>query len=152
MNKLFLMKISWAIIIYGILDGICVGLGMGIPFFCILLGLPVGWYLARRFLIKENEPRILLRKILIWSALTAVFTLLFMAVIWLPSIRMLFDPVVIEKLANYGIPMILYEPLPSYIGWMALMILVSPFMQFLLSLFAAILTWLVEISRRPKQP
>jgi hypothetical protein len=151
LKKVLFLKISWAIIIYAILDGICVGLGMGIPFFCILLGLPVGWYLARRFLLQTNEPRVLLKKIIYWSAITATFTILLMLVIWMPSIKMLFAPAVIENLANYGIPMILYEPLPSYIGWMALMILISPSMQFLLSIFCAILTWLVKLSRIPKQ-
>ena len=41
--------------------------------------------------------------------------------------------------------MILYEPLASFIGWQVLMVLISPFLQLLTTLFGsylAILGWL----------
>jgi hypothetical protein len=51
-----------------------------------------------------------------------------------------FDPV--ADLANFGIPLILYDPTASFIGWLALMIVISPFLQFLMALFGAHLTLL----------
>ena len=48
----FLWNIGFkkAFLIYIIIDVLCVGLGMGVPFFSIILGFPVGWYLAKRIL------------------------------------------------------------------------------------------------------
>jgi len=142
MRALFSLKIGWTLAIYAILDILCAGLGMGVPFFCILFGLPVGWYLVRRLDARSRGTREMLRKILSGAALTSAFTFTLMAVIWLSSLGMLFDGSV--SLENYGMPMILFEPLPSFIGWMVLMIVISPFLQFLLTLFGAHLTWLVE--------
>jgi hypothetical protein len=142
MRALFSLKIGWALAIYALVDIICAGLGMGVPFFCILLGLPVGWYIVRRLDARSLGTREMLRKILSAAALTSAFTFILMALIWLSSLLMLLDPGM--NLENYGMPMILFEPLPSFIGWMALMIAISPFLQFLMTLFAAHLTWLVE--------
>jgi hypothetical protein len=87
----------------------------------------------------------MLRKILSAAALTSAFTILLMALIWASSLAMLFDPA--ADLANYGIPQILFEPLASFIGWLVLMIFISPALQFLMTLFGAHLTWLWEQSR-----
>ncbi len=38
---------------------------------------------------------------------------------------------------NSGIPMILYDPFASFIGWMVLMIIISPFLQFLMAILGA---------------
>jgi hypothetical protein len=70
-----------------------------------------------------------------------------MAVLWGPVTTMLFDPA--ADLANFGIPMILYEPLPSFIAWLVLMIFISPFLQLLTTLFASYLTLTVSTRRRP---
>jgi hypothetical protein len=75
----------------------------------------------------------LLRACTIASAVTFVL----LAVIWLPTLRMLGDPS--ADLANFGIPMILYEPLASFIGWLVLMVFISPALQMLTTLFAAVL-------------
>jgi hypothetical protein len=58
---------------------------------------------------------------------------------------MLFDRA--ADLANFGIPMILYEPRASFIGWLLLMIFVSPFLQFLMTLFGAHLALWVWLER-----
>jgi len=142
MRALFSLKIGWTLAIYALLDILCAGLGMGVPFFCILFGLPVGWYLVRRLDARSLSTREVLRKILSGAALTSAFTFLLMALIWLSSLLMLLDPGM--NLENYGMPLILFEPLPSFIGWMVLMIVISPFLQFLMTLFGAHLTWLVE--------
>lgn len=139
MRFLFSLKIGWAFAIYALIDILCAGLGMGVPFFCIVLGLPVGWVIVRRLDPHLLSTREMLRKVLNGAALTAAFTFLLMATIWLSSLLMFRDPGM--NLANYGMPLILFDPLPSFIGWLVLMIIISPFLQFLLTLFGAHLTW-----------
>jgi hypothetical protein len=75
--------------------------------------------------------------VLLYALLTSAVTLFWMVVIWAPTIRLLFNPG--SDIANFGIPMILYEPLASFIGWIVLMILVSPFLQFLTTIFGSFL-------------
>jgi hypothetical protein len=68
-----------------------------------------------------------------------------MVAIWGPTISMLFDPG--RDLANTEVPMILYEPRASFIGWIVLMIVISPALQLLTTLFGSHLTllgWLDE--------
>jgi hypothetical protein len=55
-------------------------------------------------------------------------------------IVMLFNPT--ADLANFAIPQIFYEPATSFIGWTELMIVISPFLQFLMMLLASHLTLL----------
>ncbi len=134
------LKTRWALLIFAILDVICVGLGMGIPIVCILFGLPVGWAIAMRVTHEPRPARQLLGRVLRWAALTAAFTVVLMAIIWSRMVGMLFDPA--ADLANFGIPMILYEPRASFVGWLVLMVVISPFLQFLMTLFGAHLTLL----------
>ena len=133
MQKQIKLKLGWVIVIYILLDGLATGIGMGVPFFNILFGFPVGVYLTLRLRKQSQLDENLIRRVLKWSALSACVTLLLMLVIWSSMASMLFDPA--ADLANFGIPMILYEPRASFIGWLALMILISPFLQFLMSLF-----------------
>ena len=138
MSKLLRIRPAWAALAYVCLDLVCAGMGMGVPFFCILLGFPVGWYIARSVML-ENPPtqRILgvgLRRALVCS----LFTLLVMAAIWGWTIPMLFDPS--ADLANFGIPMILYEPRASFVGWELLMIGISPALQLLAIVFGCYVT------------
>jgi hypothetical protein len=127
-----------AFLIYIIIDVLCVGLGMGVPFFSIILGFPVGWYLAKRIYKPDLEVKIFLNKILKYSIISSGFTLLLMLMIWGGSIEMLWNPN--ADFVNFGIPMILYNPLASFIGWIVLMIAISPFLQLLTTIFAANLT------------
>jgi len=96
-----------ALAIFVFLDIVCTGLGMGVPIFCILLGLPVGWYIARRISVQSLDSRQMLCKVFLGSALTSTFTFAGMVLLWGPSIAMLFDPT--ADLANFGAPLILYE-------------------------------------------
>jgi hypothetical protein len=144
MDRLFDLRVGWAFALFAVLDIFCVGLGMGVPIFCILFGLPVGWYLAMRIRRQSADPRRLLAMMLLGAALTSSFTLLLMAVLWGPSVAMLFDPA--ADLENFGIPMILYEPVASFVGWMVLMIFISPFLQFLMTLFGGQITALWQLS------
>jgi hypothetical protein len=83
-----------------------------------------------------------LRKVLLFATVTAGVTFAGMAVIWGPCAAMLFDPG--ADLANFGIPLILYEPWASFIGWLVLMIVISPVVQLLMTLLGshlALIRW-----------
>jgi hypothetical protein len=145
MHKFFLLKIGWGFAIFAFLDIACIGIGMGVPIFCILFGLPVGWYIARRITIRPFDARKMLSKVLLGAALTSAFTFVGMALLWGPWIAMLFDPT--ADLENLGAPLVLYEPMASFIGWLVLMIVISPFLQLLMTLFGSHLTLLWWLSR-----
>jgi len=123
--------------IYAVLDVIAVGMGMGVPIFPILLGFVVGWLLPAWYPAPAASLRQLLVRVLRWAAASAAWTFLQMAVIWLRTVPMLFDPGV--DIAQFGHPMILYEPVPSFVGWIVLMVFVSPFLQLLTTVLAATL-------------
>jgi hypothetical protein len=144
-HNVFSLRIGWALAIFAFLDVVCIGLGMGIPIFCILFGLPVGWYITRRVTAHPLDARQILGKLLQGAAFTSAFTFVGMALLWGRSLAMLFDPT--ADLANFGIPMILYEPVVSFVGWLVLMIVISPFLQFLMTLFGSYLTLLWWVSR-----
>ncbi len=127
----------WALPLYLVADVAATGAGMGVPFFCILLGLPVGCAIAQRVADSLTSTRVVLRRVLLQAAVTASFTMLLMIVIWGRVVPMLFDPT--ADLANFGIPLILYEPRASFVGWLVLMILISPVLQFLVTAVTAVL-------------
>ena len=124
-----------AFIIYIILDTVLVGMGMGIPFFCILFGFPMGWYLAKRVYGTKRNLNKILKPILKYASLASAFTLILMIIVWGPVATLLLNPA--ADIANFGIPMILFDPKMSFIGWIILMIFVSPFLQLLVTVFAA---------------
>jgi prolipoprotein diacylglyceryltransferase len=121
-----------------IIDMICVGAGMGVPIFCILLGFPLGWYITRRIIASTGDPHSINNAILKSSFLASAFTFLLMIVIWGRTIFMLFNPR--ADFQNFGHPFILYDPKISFIGWLVLMIFISPFLQLLTTIFASFLT------------
>jgi hypothetical protein len=131
-----------ALAAYVILDTLAVGAGMGVPIFPILFGFVVGWFIPRILAAEYPDLRQLLRKSLAASLATPGLTFLLMLVIWGPISRMLMDPV--ADIANFGIPMILYEPTASFTGWLVLMIFISPFLQALATAFSAMarMAWL----------
>ena len=113
---------------------------MGVPIFCILLGAPVGWQIARMAAAPAVQPQEILRKMLLYAAATSGVTFVVMAAIWGPCAVWLFNPG--ADYARFGMPLILYSPKASFIGWLVLMIAISPFLQVLTTLFGAHLTWL----------
>jgi len=147
MDRIFKVDIKIAFIIFVILDIFCVGLGMGVPFFCILFGFPVGWYSVKRIIINSNRGKVnfILKKTLHYALVTSIFTFLVMTILWGRTVHMFFDPN--TDFVNFGIPFILYEPKLSFIGWLFLMIFISPFLQLLTTIFTSYLTllkWLKE--------
>lgn len=138
MNKFLKMNKKIIIVVYVFLDLIFVGLGMGVPFFCILFGLPVGWYLSKRLTLSKKDLGNILNEILKYALYTSLFTFILMLGVWVPVSTMLLDPG--ADFANFGIPMILYDPKISFIGWIFLMIFISPFLQLLTTIFASNVT------------
>ena len=142
MKKIFTIniKITWAVYIF--LDIVCTGIGMGIPVFCILLGFPAGWYIAKRALLKKNNYS----EIMLWNFLaalaTSAVTFILMMIIWARCIFLLFDPQF--DFSNFGHPNFLYDPYTSFIGWLVLMIVIAPFLQVLTTVFASQITLLKE--------
>jgi hypothetical protein len=135
MNRLYNIRLRTALLIYLSLDVLCVGAGMGVPIFCIALGFLVGWYIGNRVSIGSADLRSVLRKTFTYAIITASVTFVGMCLIWGRCVVMLFDPA--TDFVNFGIPMILYQPKASFIGWLVLMIFISPFLQFLMTLFGA---------------
>ena len=145
MHRVFTLNTKIAFAIFIISDLVCVGMGMGVPIFCIGFGFPLGWYIAKRVTVTTAKVKDVFRTVLLYAIATSAFTFVVMSVLWGPTIPMLLDPN--SDFANFGIPLILYDPKISFIGWLVLMILISPFLQLLTTLFASYLTllgWLKE--------
>ena len=135
MDKIFKINKTTAFIVYIILDTFFVGIGMAIPFLCILFGFAVGWYLSKRLTISKMNTNQILTKILKYGFITSFITFILMILIWGPFMTMLLNPN--TNFENFGIPMILYDPKISFIGWIMLMIFISPFLQLLTTTFAS---------------
>ncbi len=147
MNRIFKLNLKIVFVLFIVADVLCVGMGMGVPIFCILFGFPVGWYVARRATIDAESVGDVLRKVLVYAVVTSLFTFVLMGIIWGSVVPMLFDPD--ADFQNFGHPFILYDPKLSFIGWLVLMILISPFLQLLTTIFASYLTllnWLKNYS------
>jgi hypothetical protein len=128
-------KILIPLVGYGFIDLIAVGFGMGIPILSILLGFGVGWVAPSVLSHFAPSLRRLLRMCIIAAGITSSLTFVLMFFIWGPVTRMLFDPA--ADIANFGLPMILYEPRSSFIGWIILMVIISPFLQGLATIFVS---------------
>ena len=148
MARLLTLNRWVAFAIFVFLDVLCVGMGMGVPIFCIGLGFPVGWYVAARAVRSTSDLAEVLRRTVVQATVTSAVTFAMMALLWGNVARMLFDPA--ADFANFGIPMILYDPKVSFMGWLVLMIFISPFLQLLTTLFSSHLTLLVWLMRRPQ--
>lgn len=142
----FRLSTKAAFAIFVIVDLVCVGLGMGVPLACILFGFFVGWYIAKRAIMSTANVKDILWKALVQAIATSVFTFVVMGVIWGSTIPMLFDPS--ADFQNFGHPFILYDPKISFIGWLVLMILISPFLQLLTTIFGSYLTLLHWVRSR----
>jgi hypothetical protein len=150
LNRILWTKAWVAFTAFVIADVICVGMGMGVPIFCIGFGFLVGWYVAARAIRSAPDLAEALGRILVHASVTSAVTFVMMAVIWGPVSLLLFDPA--ADFVNFGIPMILYDPRASFVGWLALMIFISPFLQLLTTLFSSYLTLLVSVRRRAWGP
>jgi hypothetical protein len=140
MDKIFTINLKIVFLIFAFLDLICIGMGMGVPIFCILFGFVVGWYITRKVTLQEGNLKDILKKTYKYAVATSLFTFVVMAVLWGPAIKLLF--LLEYDFKNFGIPLILFDPKISFIGWLVLMIFISPFLQLLATIFGAYLTLL----------
>jgi hypothetical protein len=148
MRNLLKLNSKTVVILYMLIDVICMGIGMGVPIFCILLGFPMGWFITKRVSVIPGQLYEKYYQILKYSMLTVLFTFIQMLVVWGKTIPMLFDRS--SDFQNFGHPYILYDPKISFIGWSILMIIVSPFLQLLTTIFAAFIT-LIRSEKKLKQ-
>jgi hypothetical protein len=149
MARLFGLQPRWVLALFVFLDTICVAMGMGVPIFCILFGFLVGWYALRRLVVAGADLPRMLNRIFFQAVVTSAYTFVVMAVLWGPTAKLLFDRQ--ADLVNFGIPLILYDPRASFIGWLVLMIAISPFLQLLTTLlgaYVALLHWLRQSADR----
>ncbi|MFC2159942.1 hypothetical protein ACFLQS_04420 [Actinomycetota bacterium] len=138
MKKIYSLR-HWLLIIISVLILIILsGIGMGVPILNILFGFLVGWYSTRRVQILYSDHKKVLLKIFIYSLFCAGITFIIMLAIWGSTIPMLFGST--ADLANFGHPMILFDPRASFIGWLILMIIISPILQLMASIFSAFIT------------
>jgi hypothetical protein len=131
-------KTKTGVILYILIDIICMGMGMGVPIFCILSGFLSGWYITQRVSVSTEPLYQKYYQIFKYSLMTVIFTFILMLVVWGRTIPMIFNPS--SDFQNFGHPFILYDPKMSFIGWSILMILISPFLQLLTTIFAAFIT------------
>lgn len=134
-------------IVVGLINVFLIGLGMGVPVLAILFGFGVGWWFAGRPVatpaVEDDPVRIRARGLLTAAAGLAAASLVVLLVVWGTSIGIAFDPDV--EAAEWGIPLILYTSQASKIGWLLLMLLVSPALQFM----AVVTGGVLRLSRRP---
>ena len=143
MNKFFTMR-YWILIVISVLTTtILSGVGMGVPILNILFGFIIGWYAVKRACLLYEDLDKRLSKVFIYSIFCSGITLILMIGIWGSAIPMLFDP--LSDFKNFGHPMILYDPKLSFIGWQVLMIIISPFLQLMTSIFSAFITLKVKL-------
>jgi len=140
MDRISRLNTRIAFAIFVVVDLVCIGMGMGVPLACILFGFFVGWYIAKRATIATANVMDILWKVLVQAIVTSTFTFVVMSAIWGRTIAMLFDPG--ADFQNFGHPFILYDPKISFIGWLVLMMLISPFLQLLTTIFGSYLTLL----------
>ncbi|MFV1950146.1 MAG: hypothetical protein ACC633_09505 [Anaerolineales bacterium] len=122
--------------VFIILDILSIGMGMGVPILTILFGILVGWYLPLYLELPDQINKISLKKLLKAAMLTSAVSLVVLGAIWLPALSWLFEPA--KDLTQFGMPLILFEPRASFIGWIILMVLISPFLQFLMTVLGAV--------------
>ena len=138
MKKFYTIKF-WILIIISLLIFVFAsGIGMGVPIINIFLGFVVGWYSAMRVCILYESINKRFSKILFYGLFCSGITFILMIAIWGKTIPMLFNP--LSDFENFGHPFILYDPKLSYIGWLVLMIIISPFLQLMATIFSAFIT------------
>lgn len=132
--KSYIKKYRKPIILIFLLDFIGVWLGMGVPLFNIIFGFVIGFYLFNFF---DQEQRNNYKTIFKFGFGSAALSFILLVMIWWPYILKLFDKS--YDYLNTGIPLILYTPRASFIGWLVLMLFISPFLQLMATIFAVYL-------------
>ena len=134
MNKLFKIKLVWLFLLFIVIDILCTGAGMGVPIFCIIFGFLTGWGIIKIILLRTNDLNEIFRKSIKYGIVTTLVTFVLMLIIWGVAIIVFFNNGYDFK--NFGHPLILYDPKLSFIGWLTLMIVISPLLQLLTTVFS----------------
>lgn len=138
------------LLIYIFLDTFLLIIMRFVPILAILLGFPVGWYISKRLTQSERNLADILSDILKYSFYTSLITFLWMLMVWGSVSTMLMNPN--ANFTNFGIPMILFDPEISFIGWIILMIFISPFLQLITTVFTAhVSLWRLTKKRKIKR-
>lgn len=136
-------------IVVGLLDVFSIGLGMGVPVLAIPFGLGVGWWFVGRpvpaSVVEDDPVRIRTRGLVTAAAALAAVSLVVLLVVWGMSIGIAFDPDMTAS--EWGIPLILYTSQASKIGWLLLMLVVSPALQFM----AVVTGGVLRLAHRPRR-
>jgi len=74
MARLFALKPHWTLALFVSLDTLCVGMGMGVPIFCIVSGLVVGWYAVRRLALARADLQRILGRVFLYAVITSAHT------------------------------------------------------------------------------
>jgi len=122
------------LILYILIDILCAGAGMGVPIFCILLGFISGWIIVGKILSRTDDFYQILTTSIKYGIVTALVTFFIMLIIWGRAILLLFNHS--YDFNTFGHPLILYDPKISFIGWIGLMIVISPLLQLLTTVFS----------------
>lgn len=126
---------NWrAFALFVVLDLFLMGIGMGIPVFAIPFGIVVGIYVNRS--TKGLSATVSLPRLLRAACVTSLVTFLIAGAIWLPQLAKLSDG---SDLGSYGIPLILYGEQASFVGWIVLMVVISPLLQAMVSISAGVI-------------
>ncbi len=132
-----------------LINGVLVGAGMGVPIFCILMGVPYGFLVVGRILQKEERTHRhhhFYSGILNASAILSLSTFIFMVIVWMPWVLKSFAPGFDYK--NTGMPLMLYTLKASFWGWITLMIVISPVLQFMTSVSAGVAAVYLSLRKR----
>ena len=149
MIQTILSRKRLAFVVFIILDILSIGMGMGVPILTILFGFLVGWYLPLYLEFPEQVSEISMKKLLKASLVTATVSMAILGAIWLPALSWLADPT--RDFVQFGMPLIFFEPRVSFIGWIILMVVISPFLQFLMTIFGAVVRWAYSSFSESKQ-
>jgi hypothetical protein len=114
---------------------------MGVPVFCILFGFLTGWAIIKILFLRTNDFNEVILTSIKYGMISVFVTFFIMLMIWGRSIILLFNNE--YDFRNFGEPLILYDPKLSFIGWLVLMILISPFLQLLTTIFSSYLTFII---------
>jgi len=134
MNKLFKIKLGWLFLLFILLDILCTGAGMGVPIFCITLGFLTGWGIMKIILLRTNDLNEIFRKSIKYGLATTLVTFVLMLIVWGIAITVFFNNG--NDFKNFGNPLILFDPKLSFFGWLTLMIVISPLLQLLTTVFS----------------
>lgn len=145
MGRIMEIRFAWIAVVYVLLDLLCVALGTGVPIFCILLGVVVGWYVVERCGAAGVAEGEMLRTAVSVGFATSALTFVAMGLVWGPSLGLAFSEG--SNLAGLGMPLLLYDAKASFIAWLVLMIVISPLLQVLMTLFGAHLALTARLTR-----